>query len=47
MIYVISYSLEDGSLTWGWVAVLIGVLIDLGNYAGGAYGKDKKVSLAT
>jgi CDP-diglyceride synthetase len=45
MIYVISYSLEDGSLTWGWVAVIIAVLIDIGNYAGGAYGKDKTVTV--
>ena len=46
LVYVVFYSLEDGSLTWGWVAVIVAALADFSHYFAGAYGRGKEVTVS-
>ncbi|GMQ84700.1 MAG: hypothetical protein BMS9Abin07_0264 [Acidimicrobiia bacterium] len=45
LVYVVSYWAADGSITWGWVFVLIAVFVDIGNYAAGGFGKGRQVTI--
>jgi CDP-diglyceride synthetase len=39
LIYVLAYSPLTGVSGWGWFFVILAVLVDLGSYGGGAYGR--------
>ncbi len=45
LMYVVTYWFSDGNITWGWVLILIAVFVDLGNYASGAYGRGRSVTV--
>ena len=46
LVYVVAYWVGDGTITWGWVFILIAVFVDIGNYAAGGYGKGRNVTVS-
>jgi hypothetical protein len=41
LIYVLAYHPVFGVTGWGWFFVFLAVLLDLGSYAGGAFGRGR------
>jgi hypothetical protein len=46
LLYVLAYRPVTGVTGWGWLAVFIGVIIDLGSYGGGYRSRRRRARYA-